>query len=78
METKNCPKCGGMLFHNKGVSKSNGKPYENFNCGNKDCDYIEWVDLNKVAAKRLDAVKEDGGFFEKVASLVDEERKLRG
>lgn len=48
MESKNCPQCGNRLFHNKGVSKKNNKPYENFKCGS--CDYIEWVDLQAPSA----------------------------
>jgi len=43
MNDKNCPKCGSKIFHNKGISKKTGKPYENYKCGG--CDYIRWVDL---------------------------------
>ena len=42
-EKKQCPKCGSLVFHNKGVSKKTNKPYENYKCGS--CDYIKWVDL---------------------------------
>ena len=42
MEYKRCPNCGNNLFHNKGISKKTGKPYENYKCG--QCDYIKWVD----------------------------------
>jgi hypothetical protein len=45
METKTCPQCGNKMFHNKGVSKKTGKPYENWKCGDKACGNIEWVDL---------------------------------
>ena len=45
-ETKECPKCGGISYHNKGVSKTTGKPYENWKCSS--CKDVEWVN-SKVA-----------------------------
>ena len=41
-ETRPCPKCGGKQYHNRGVSKKNNKPYENWKCSN--CQDIEWID----------------------------------
>lgn len=43
MENKLCPQCGGKMYHNKGISKKNNKPYENWKCGT--CKEIEWVDI---------------------------------
>lgn len=43
-----CPKCKDpklTLWHNKGVSEKNGKPWENYKC---KCGYVQWVDLDKV------------------------------
>lgn len=42
METRDCPKCGGRMYHNKEISKKNNKPYENWKC---ICGNIEWVDI---------------------------------
>lgn len=47
MENKICPQCGNKLWHNEGISKKNGKPYENYKCADKECGYIEWVDLKE-------------------------------
>jgi hypothetical protein len=41
METKNCPKCSNKMYHNQGISKKTGKPYENWKCGT--CKYVEWI-----------------------------------
>ena len=52
MEKNNlCPKCSGKLFHNKGISKKTGNPYENFKCGK--CDYIEWINQKEPDKSRL-------------------------
>jgi ribosomal protein S27AE len=50
-EQRTCPnlKCGSRLFHNKGISAKNGKPYENWKCAK--CGFIEWVDLNPKTGK---------------------------
>ena len=38
-----CPKCAGQtLYHNKGISQKNGKPYENYKC---KCGFLQWVDI---------------------------------
>ena len=76
-EERTCPDCGTKLFHNVNkISKKTGKPYTNWNC--PKCDFVEFVDTNKIVAQTMNTAKEDEGFFEKVANLVDEERKLRG
>jgi len=87
METKICPKCQGTMFHNKGVSSKNGKPYENWNCGNAECKNIEWVDISKGAAKEIDTAKNMGmpevlnpkwqGFFDKVDEIADDIKEIR-
>jgi hypothetical protein len=42
-ETKPCSICGGgTMYHNKGISKKTGKPYENWKCS--ACKEVEWVD----------------------------------
>ena len=46
IETGNCPKCGNKVYHNQGISNKTGKPYENYKCGNKSCDYIKWLDIS--------------------------------
>jgi len=44
-----CPKCNQFKFyHNKGVSSKTGKPWENHKCANKECNYIEWVEQEKI------------------------------
>jgi hypothetical protein len=49
-----CPQCGKMsVYHNKGISKKSGAPYENHKCSNKDCGYIKW------ATKTYDQHKEE-------------------
>ena len=45
MENKLCPQCSGKMYNNKGISKKNNKPYENWKCG--ECKYIEWVDVKE-------------------------------
>ena len=58
-ETKTlCPKCGSKVYHNKGVGKTSGKPYENYKCKNKDCDFIEWVESKKSDTANKDIVLE--------------------
>jgi hypothetical protein len=39
------------MFNNKGISPKNGKPFENYKCSDKDCGYIEWVDLKKETSQ---------------------------
>ena len=46
---KTCPECGNKLYHNKGISKKTGKPYENWKCG--DCEYIKWADSPEPVLK---------------------------
>jgi hypothetical protein len=46
VETKECPKCQGRMYHNQGVSKKTGKPYENWKCSG--CQDIEWVGHKKA------------------------------
>ena len=41
VETKPCPQCGAVMYHNQGISKKTGKPYENWKCGS--CGETEWV-----------------------------------
>jgi len=37
-----CPKgCDAKIFHNKGISKTTGNPYENYKCA--ECGHVEWV-----------------------------------
>jgi len=87
METKECPKCGGIMYHNKGVSKKNGKPYENWNCGNQECKNIEWIDLNLTAAKQIDEAKNMGmpevlnpkwsKFFDTVEGIAENIKSIK-
>jgi len=61
MENEQCPKCGNKLYHNKGISKKNNEPYENYKCSNKDCGYIDWVDLKgKQPVSSFGAFKKKG------------------
>ena len=41
IETKQCDKCEGIKYHNKGIGKQSGRAYENWKC-NK-CEDIEWL-----------------------------------
>jgi hypothetical protein len=34
------------LYHNKGVSSKNNKPYENYKCAK--CDYLQWIPQETV------------------------------
>ena len=79
-EERTCPNCGTKLFHNVNkISKKTGKPYTNWNC--PKCDFVEFVDTNKVAAKEIDTAKNMGmpevlnpkwqGFFDKVDEIAD-------
>lgn len=52
-----CPKCKDKVFHNQGISTKNGQPYENYKCGNKGCDFIQWVDLKQPREARETAGK---------------------
>lgn len=45
IETKPCPLCGKIAYHNRGISKKTNKPYENYKCGDKNCQYIEWIEI---------------------------------
>ena len=40
VETKPCPQCGAVMYHNQGISKK-GKPYDLWKCG--ACGETEWV-----------------------------------
>ena len=87
METKECPKCKGIMYHNKGISKKNGKPYENWNCSNPECKNIEWVDSNKEVAKEINTAKNMGmpetlnpkwsSFFDKVDEIGEDIKEIR-
>lgn len=57
MENTNCPQCGNRLFHNKGISTKNNRPYENYKCGK--CQYIKWVDIKEETGqdKKLELIK---------------------
>lgn len=66
VEVKPCPKCGGMMYHNKGISKKTGKPYENWKCGK--CQTIEWVDRKPVNST-------DG--TEKILKYEDNEEQIK-
>ena len=87
METKECPKCKGIMYHNKGISKKNGKPYENWNCSNEECKNIEWIDLNKVSAQQINTAKNMGmpetlnpkwqGFFDKVDEIAENIKSIK-
>ena len=87
METKECPKCKGIMYHNKGISKKNGKPYENWNCSNPECKNIEWIDLNKVSAQQINEAKNMGmpetlnpkwsSFFDKVDEIGEDIKEIR-
>lgn len=55
------------MFHNKGISKKTGKPYENYKC---KCGEIEWVDFpKKVEVQTAEEYKEDPEKFHKEAVL---------
>ncbi len=80
-ETRMCPECGTKLFHNKGVSKAKGIPYENWNC--PKCDFIEWIDINKEAAKQMNMSSELkpstklSDFLIKVEQIGEEAKRIR-
>ncbi len=60
-ETKSCPKCGKTAYHNQGISNKTGKPYENWKCGDKSCDYIEWLEVKSKPSGRVsDAERAQG------------------
>lgn len=51
-----CPKCGNItLYHNKGISQKNNRPFENYKCR---CGYLEWVAQNKPQAGALQSPTE--------------------
>jgi len=59
-----CPKCGRFsVYHNKGISKKSGAPYENYKCSNKVCGYINWISLdydgNKERARAIKSMRQD-------------------
>lgn len=54
---KTCPECGSKLYHNKGISKKTGKPYENWKCG--ECEYIKWVDIQNEPVLKSDAMGQE-------------------
>jgi lysyl-tRNA synthetase class I len=59
---KVCQKCGKIFaYHNKGVSKKTGKPYENYKC---NCGNIEWVNLDETPEKIAEAEYFDSIFDE--------------
>ena len=43
-EVKHCPKCKGIMYHNQGISKKTGKPFENWKC---KCGNIEWINVRQ-------------------------------
>ena len=49
-ETKNCITCGGKAYHNQGISKAKGLPWENWKCGQG---HTEWVDLKQPQEVRV-------------------------
>ena len=55
MTNKICPQCGQNMFHNQGISKKNGKPYENYKC---KCGEIEWVDNKNASQRQIGGNKE--------------------
>lgn len=71
-----CPKCGKFsIYHNKGISKKSGAPYENYKCSNKVCDYIQWVTLNydqHRAQARTKSMSEDSSFEANLQENYDE------
>ena len=71
---ENCPKCNSKVFNNKGVSKKNGNPYENFKCSNRDCDFIEWVDNSpknsrNSVSKTRETIKDDDQYQDIMRAL---------
>ena len=47
---KICPQCGNDVYHNKGIGKNTGVPYENYKC--PKCGWIEWVDNKAFGSKK--------------------------
>ena len=45
LKEKKCSKCGGRLLEQIGISEKNNKPYHRIKCENKNCDYIQWVEV---------------------------------
>jgi hypothetical protein len=56
VETRPCSKCGGLCFHNEGISAKTGKPYENWKC--KACGDIEWIPVAPKTDDKLGAIRE--------------------
>jgi len=57
-----CPKCGKLFaYHNKGVSKKTGKPYENYKC---NCGNIKWINLDETPETIAEAEYIDSIFDE--------------
>ena len=50
VETKQCDKCEGIKYHNKGIGKQSGNPYENWKC-NK-CGDTEWISSKPKTPKK--------------------------
>ena len=65
-DTKKCPKCGRTAYHNQGISKKTGEPYENWKC---PCGYIEWIDVKKPAEQPKEEVDWKGIRAEKRESI---------
>jgi len=55
VETRPCSKCGGLCFHNEGISAKTGKPYENWKC--KACGDIEWISVAQKPQQNNDKLE---------------------
>ncbi len=54
--------CGNIFaYHNKGVSKKTGKPYENYKC---NCGNIKWINLDETPETIAEAEYIDSIFDE--------------
>ena len=78
METKQiCPECGSNMYHNKGISKKTGKPYENYKCG--ECKYIQWVDVADMGSPQKTMVDGNAILLEEMqAGFKDLEKRFDG
>jgi len=55
VETRPCSKCGGLCFHNEGISAKTGKPYGNWKC--KACGDIEWISVAQKPQQNNDKLE---------------------
>lgn len=45
LDDRKCPKCGGRLFEQIGVSDKTNKPYHRIKCEFSGCDHVQWINV---------------------------------